>query len=128
MVEPNKQEINKLEAHTCLFKPVVSMEPQMQHSAVRPDSMSSNPKADLYIAWATTRNSAAYRSLMHGSWFAVALYEVLIQCAQVDDLHTMMLKVNNIICSMEGVDMKIGCSTHQCLEMVERLRFSIHFQ
>ena len=111
-----------------LFVQACRVQPQMQRSAVLPDGMSSNPKADLYIAWATTRNSAAYRSPMHGSWFAVALYEVFIQCAQVDDLHTMMLKVNNIICSMEGVDMKIGCSTHQCLEMVERLRFSIYFQ
>ena len=125
MVEPNKQEINKLEAYTCLFKPVVS-----NHRCSTEPFFPIACRAILkhYIAWATTLNSAAYRSPMHGSRFAVALYEVFIQCAQADDLHTMMLNVNNIICSMEGVDMKIGCSTHQCLEMVERLRFSIYFQ
>ena len=73
-----------------MFAQACHVQPQMQRSAVLPDGMSSNPKADFYIAWATNHNSAAYHSPMHGSWFAVALYEcvshVVFMCFQYTQL------------------------------------------
>ena len=75
-----------------LFVQACRVQPQMRRSAVLPDGMSSNPKADLYIAWATTHNSAAYHSPMHVSWFAVALYKCVshvVSC--VFSIHNYML-------------------------------------
>ena len=65
--------------------------------SVLPDGMSSNPKADFYIDWATTHNSAAYHSPMHVSWFAVALYKcvshvVFMHCRK--KLLNLLLEVN----------------------------------
>ena len=92
-----------------------------------PPEILHNPNADLFIAWATTRNSPAYRSSTYGSWFPVAMYKVFTQSANVYNLHTMMLKVNDMICSTKGVDEKAGSPAQQCVERNEQLRYDIVF-
>ena len=86
-----------------------------------------NPQADIFIAWATTRTHSAFRSPKYGSWFAAALYNVLTQYAHNHDLVSMMYKVNEVICSMEGEDKGSGALVQQCVEFSLQLRYSIKF-
>ena len=86
----------------------------------------SNPKADLFIAWATSRLSPAYRSPTNGSWFPVALFKVFMESAQVHNLHTMMLQVTDMVCAIEGIS-ENNSSVKQCVETVERLRYDVFF-
>ena len=92
-----------------------------------PVRIPTNPKADLFIAWATSRLSPAYRSPTHGSWFPVALFQVFTESAQVHTLHTMMLQVTAMVCEIEGKS-ENESSARQCVETVERLRFNVSFQ
>lgn len=87
----------------------------------------SNPKADLFIAWATSHLSPAYRSPTNGSWFPVALFKVFMEFAQVHSLHTMMLHVTEMVCAIEGKS-ENDSSVKQCVETVERLRYDVFFQ
>ena len=114
---------------SCRVQPV---DRQTSHKSDKPDGhlatiIPTNPKADLFIAWATSRLSPAYRSPTHGSWFPVALFQVFTESAQVHTLHTMMLQVTAMVCAIEGKS-ENESSAQQCVETVERLRFNVSFQ
>ena len=86
---------------------------------------SHNSDADVYIAWATSRDRAAYRSPREGSWFVAALARVFAANAQHQDLVTMMYDVTNIVSGAEGRSRETP--VQQCVETSSQLRGAVTF-
>ena len=89
--------------------------------------LSHNPEADVYIAWATTRDQSAYRSPTLGSWFVVALREVLVEKSPYLDLVSMMYYVTDLVCKAEGQDKESRKKVQQCVETNSQLRGAVFF-
>ncbi len=88
---------------------------------------SHNSDADLYIAWATSRDQAAYRSPSEGSWFVAALAHVFAANAQHQDLVTMMYDVTNMVSEAEGHERGSREVVQQCVETSSQLRGAVKF-
>ena len=88
---------------------------------------SYNSEADVHIAWATTRDQAAYRSPHDGSWFVSALNHVFASRARTMDLGTMMLEVNYLVSSSEGHERHSNETVRQCVETSSQLRGLVRF-
>ena len=88
---------------------------------------SYNSEADVHIAWATTRDQAAYRSPLEGSWFVSALNHVFARRAKSTDLSTMMLEVNYLVSSSEGHEKHSNATVRQCVETSSQLRGLVRF-
>ena len=88
---------------------------------------SHNSDADLYIAWATSRDQAAYRSPSEGSWFVAALAHVFAANAQHQDLVTMMYDVTNMVSEAEGHERGSRETVQQCVETSSQLRGAVRF-
>lgn len=78
--------------------------------------------ADFFFGYATPSGNAAYRSEKHGTWYITILCRVLFQCAHMDNLSSMMKKVNN-----EVSQAYTTAGFKQCPEYVDRLRKEVHF-
>ncbi len=88
---------------------------------------SHNSDADVYIAWATSRDQAAYRSSSEGSWFVAALAHVFAANAQHQDLVTMMYDVTNVVSEAEGHERESREIVQQCVETSSQLRGAVKF-
>ena len=86
-----------------------------------------NSEADVYIAWATSRDQPAYRSPSDGSWFVCALNHVFASQAGQHDLVTMMYEVTNVVSSAEGRERGSSEPVQQCVETSSSLRGPVRF-
>lgn len=86
-----------------------------------------NSQADVFIAYATTPNHAAYHSKEHGSWFVTALHSVFMK-PDLMELTAMIRQVNDRVCQLNGFEQFSGTIVHQCIESRSTLRKDVYFE
>lgn len=90
-------------------------------------TLARNIEADVFIAWATSRNQAAYRSQQDGSWFVSALRYVFGKHAISQDLVSMMYEVTRLVTAAEGRESGSNDPVQQCVETSSQLRGPVRF-
>ena len=102
-------------------------EDMVSRDSGRKASLTYNAEADVYIAWATSRDQPAYRSPSDGSWFVSALKHVFATQAPIADLVTMMYEVTGVVSSAEGHEKGSSSTVQQCVETSSQLRGAVRF-
>lgn len=90
-------------------------------------NLARNFEADVFIAWATSRDQAAYRSQQEGSWFVSALRYVFGKYASTRDLVSMMYEVTKLVTAAEGIESGSNEPVQQCVETSSQLRGPVRF-
>ena len=92
--------------------------------------------ADVFIANASTVNYASYRDHERGSWFVMALHHIFTRHGQHLTLAEMMYKVNNLVCTAQGIVQDdshtsgavVQHEARQCAETTSSFRMGLRFK
>ena len=104
-----------------------TLEGMVSEDSERKTSLEYSAAADLYIAWATSRDQPAYSSHIKGSWFVSALRHVFAAQASTADLVTMMYKVTDMVSSAKGQEKGSSAIVQQCVETCSWLKRAVRF-
>lgn len=92
--------------------------------------------ADIFVANATTPNSASFRDPLTGSWFVSTLHSVFTSRGHSLTLTALMHEVNREVCKTEGVfweeDPRRQAAgsqeARQCIEITSSFRYGLRFK